>query len=399
MNKQHKRVPELRFPEFEQDGEWEEKKLGEITSVVSKRNKKKKDFPIYSINNREGFIPQGQQFEGVDSKIRGYDTSLYKVINKNTFAYNPARIDVGSLGYSGELNNILISSLYVCFITDNELDDYFLLYFFNTFQFNKRVKDNLEGGIRNYLFYENFSRINVAYPNLLEQQKIASCLSTLDDLLAAQRNRLQALHDHKKGLMQKLFPQKGERVPQFRFPEFARDGEWVEKKLGEVCEMQAGKFISASDIFQEFSSNLFPCYGGNGLRGFVKSHNHEGLFSLIGRQGALCGNITLAEGKFYATEHALVVKPSSFIETKWLYWALIYLNLNKYSTGQAQPGLSVNLLEKVDIFCPSTIQEQQKIASCLSALDDSISALEEKIKQLELHKKGLLQGLFPSATN
>jgi type I restriction enzyme S subunit len=206
---------------------------------------------------------------------------------------------------------------------------------------------------------------------------------------------LELLKEHKKGLMQNLFPQESETVPDYRFPEFAEDGEWVEKKLGEVCKMQAGKFVSASEINVQFSKDLYPCYGGNGLRGYTKSYTHSGTYSLIGRQGALCGNVTLADGKFHATEHAVVATPEINIDTIWLFYMFELLNLNQYATGQAQPGLSVSNLEQVKLYAPINPKEQQKIASCLSSLDDLIAAQAEKIEQLKLHKKGLMQGLFP----
>ena len=110
-----KNIPQLRFPEFKED--WAIKKLGELTFKVGEKNKAGIKYPIYSINNKEGFLPQSDQFEGMDSNDRGYDITLYKMIERNTFAYNPARINVGSIGYSGELHDIIISSLYVCFKT------------------------------------------------------------------------------------------------------------------------------------------------------------------------------------------------------------------------------------------------------------------------------------------
>jgi type I restriction enzyme S subunit len=185
-------------------------------------------------------------------------------------------------------------------------------------------------------------------------------------------------------------------LPKLRFPEFREAGEWEEKELGDLCDMQAGKFIAAVDISEKRTSNLYPCFGGNGLRGYTKTFNQSGRYSLIGRQGALCGNITLASGEFYATEHAVVTTPKLNIHTDWLFYCLNLLNLNRFATGQAQPGLSIEVLEKVDCTAPASIKEQQKIADCLSSLDDLISAQAQKIDALKTHKKGLMQQLFPA---
>lgn len=204
-----KTVPALRFPEFQNAGEWIKVNLGELTHKISRKNRTGKSYPIYSINNKRGFIRQEEQFDGVDSNGRGYDLSLYNMIDSNTFAYNPARINVGSIGYSGDLKDIIISSLYVCFKTRETVNDDFLLKYFETESFNKAVLNSVEGGIRSYLFYDNFAKINLYLPpnyDTAEQQKIADCLSSVDDLITAQTNRLEALKNHKKGLMQQLFP-------------------------------------------------------------------------------------------------------------------------------------------------------------------------------------------------
>lgn len=201
-----KKLPELRFKEFEKDGEWKEMKLGEVTKDVNRRNKSNRNLPIYSISNKDGFILQSEQFDGLDSVSRGYDTSLYKIVTSNTFAYNPARINVGSIGYSGNIKECLISSLYVCFKTTEEVDDSFLMYFFDTSSFNQSVENNVEGGIRSYLFYENFSKIKIMFPTVLEQKKITSCLKAVDEEINAISDKAEELEKQKTGLMQKLFP-------------------------------------------------------------------------------------------------------------------------------------------------------------------------------------------------
>ena len=184
---------------------WEKKKLGELTYKTGKKNKGSTPYPIYSINNREGFLPQGDQFEGVDSNSRGYDISLYKIIEEKTFAYNPARINVGSIGFSGDLKDVIISSLYVCFKTKQGLEDAYLHHYLKTFQFNKSVLQNVEGGVRDYLFYENFSNIKINLPSNKEQLKIANFLSAIDDKINHTQKQINKAEVWKKGLMQQMF--------------------------------------------------------------------------------------------------------------------------------------------------------------------------------------------------
>ncbi len=149
-------------------------------------------------------------------------------------------------------------------------------------------------------------------------------------------------------------------------------------KLGEACDMKAGKFVSASEIYDENDGSLYHCFGGNGQRGYTKTFTHEGIYPLIGRQGALCGNITLAQGKFHATEHAVAVTPLIEMDIKWLYHQLILLNLNQYATGTAQPGLSVNNIKTVSISVPP-LETQKQIVSKIEVLESKISGAKKVI--------------------
>lgn len=181
-------------------------------------------------------------------------------------------------------------------------------------------------------------------------------------------------------------------LPKLRFPEFERN--WEVKKLGDICKMQAGKFVSASEILKETNNKLYPCYGANGLRGFTYSYNYDGEYSLIGRQGALCGNITRVYDKFYATEHAVVVTPKDKVHSNWLFYLLNYLNLNQYATGMAQPGLSVQNLLEVESIITDSIEEQKKIASSLSLIDIRISTQKKIIEDLIILKSSTAQNIF-----
>lgn len=153
-------------------------------------------------------------------------------------------------------------------------------------------------------------------------------------------------------------------------------------KLGEVCLLKAGKFVSANDISPEYNKGLYPCFGGNGIRGYVADYTHDGEFPLIGRQGALCGNVNLASGKFHATEHAVVVQPKIEINVHWLYYALNAMNLGQYATGAAQPGLAVSKLETLSIEIPN-ISEQNKIAQTLYKVEQLVNFRKQQLAKLD----------------
>ena len=163
---------------------------------------------------------------------------------------------------------------------------------------------------------------------------------------------------------------------------------WVWTTLGEIFNLQAGKNITAKDIStKQDRIHCYPCYGGNGLRGYVSNYNREGWFPLIGRQGALCGNINEANGKFYATEHAVVVDTYCKTNINWAINTLLYLNLNQYATSTAQPGLSVNTINEVMIPVPP-LEEQERISqsikdwfALINKIEQSQSDLQTTIKQ------------------
>lgn len=160
-------------------------------------------------------------------------------------------------------------------------------------------------------------------------------------------------------------------------------------KLGEVCLLKAGKFVSANDISPEYNKGLYPCFGGNGIRGYVADYTHDGEFPLIGRQGALCGNVNLASGKFHATEHAVVVQPKIEMNVHWLYYALNAMNLGQYATGAAQPGLAVSKLETLSIEIPN-ISEQNKIAQTLCKVEQLVNFRKQQLAKLD----GLVKARF-----
>lgn len=182
-------------------------------------------------------------------------------------------------------------------------------------------------------------------------------------------------------------------VPALRFPEFT--GEWENITIREACsEFQSGKNIKAEMINDQ---GLYPVYGGNGLRGFTGSYNHDGDYILIGRQGALCGNVRKVTGKTYVTEHAIAVCASKEHETTFLQHLFQKMRLGQYSDQSAQPGLAVNKLLRLNINVPSKI-EQGKIAKILSLIDERITTQNKIIEDLKKLKSAIIDKLY-SSTN
>ena len=178
-------------------------------------------------------------------------------------------------------------------------------------------------------------------------------------------------------------------VPNLRFPEF--QGEWEYFLINDVCsEFKSGKNIKADSVFE---CGEYPVYGGNGLRGYTSSYNHEGSYVLIGRQGALCGNVRSVYGKTYITEHAIAVAGNEKSNTNFLHYLFLKMNLGQYSDQSAQPGLAVNKLLKLKVALP-VISEQTKIAKLLSLLDERIATQNKIIDKLQSLIKGLNDSLY-----
>ena len=205
------------------------------------------------------------------------------------------------------------------------------------------------------------------FPN--EQEQSQACLNSAE---------------HEKNQGRKVL-----NVPNLRFKEF--QGEWKYFLINDVCsEFKSGKSIKADSVFE---CGEYPVYGGNGLRGYTSSYNHEGSYVLIGRQGALCGNVRSVYGKTYITEHAIAVAGNEKSNTSFLHYLFLKMNLGQYSDQSAQPGLAVNKLLKLKVALP-IISEQTKIAKLLSLLDERISTQSKIIDKLQSLIKGLEDNLL-----
>lgn len=180
------------------------------------------------------------------------------------------------------------------------------------------------------------------------------------------------------------------KTPAIRFKGFTDT--WEQRELGDMCdEFQSGKSIKASDITD---SGEYAVYGGNGFRGYTDTYNHDGDYALIGRQGALCGNMNFSSGKAYFTEHAVAVHGNADNDTLFLYYLLDLMNLGQYSGQSAQPGLAVNKIIQLKTKAPK-LDEQRLISSFFKQLDSLITLHQRKYDKLIQFKAAMLQKMFP----
>ncbi|EPD74309.1 hypothetical protein HMPREF1478_00023 [Actinomyces sp. HPA0247] len=239
------------------------------------------------------------------------------------------------------------------------VDSVFLSYYLRTDDFAVKKRKYAQGTKVIELSAVSLSKIDIPVPPVEVQREIVRILdqfTTLEAELEAELEARRAQYEHYRNHL-------------LSYDSLAARGPVEMVKLGEMLDMRAGTSISSKYISEQADSDcIFPCYGANGLRGYVQSMNHEYDASIIGRQGALCGNVTYAFGPFFATEHAVVVTPRVELSQRWLYHSLVVANLSQYATKSAQPGLSVRRVAEVEIPVPC-VSEQYRIADLLDRFD------------------------------
>jgi len=273
---------------------------------------------------------------------------------------------------------------------------FFFLYFSN--HFYSRIMQMTAKSSVDSVRREMIARMPIPLPpKMAEQEAIAEALSDADALIESLEQLLAKKRHLKQGAMQELLPGK-KRLPGFQSkPGYTQTevgaipADWAVTELSRVCSMKSGEGITSANI-DEFSE--YPCYGGNGLRGFTTRFTHEGRYALIGRQGALCGNVLGVKGEFFASEHAIVVTGSALIDIGWLTFVLGKMRLNRYTESSAQPGLSVSKVLALNLALPPTTEEQTAIAAVLTDMDAEIATLETKLTKARQLKTGMMQELL-----
>ena len=332
--------------------------------------------------------------------------SNYKVVEVGDFIIS-LRSFQGGIEYS-RFKGICSPAYIILRKREENISELYYKYFFKTWRYIQSLNRNLEG-IRDgkMISYSQFSSVKVPYPrSFKEQQKIADCLSSIDELIDAENRKLKALEKYKKGLMQKLFPAEGKTLPEWRFPEFQGCGEWKFKSIGKACKMFSGgtpdtskkefyggtiPFIRSAEI-NKSSTELFITEEGfkNSSAKMVKKGD-----ILIALYGANSGEVALSKIDGAINQAILCLRHET--NNVFVYHYFTHMKnwiISKYIQG-GQGNLSGQIIKSVNLYFPKA-EEQQKIADFLSEIDTMITGQSNKVEQLKAHKKGLMQGLFPS---
>ena len=386
--------PEIRFKGY--TDEWEQRKLGDLVDRVTRKNQDLVSELPLTISAQYGLIDQNEFF---DKRVASKDVSGYYLIENGEFAYNKSTSTDAPWGAIKRLDrykNGVLSTLYIVFgiKENNPVDSDFLVSYYSTNLWHKGIHEIAAEGARNHgllnIAPADFFETKLMIPqDIEEQKKIGKYFEELERLITLHQRKCDEVKSLKKYMLQKMFPQNEQKVPEIRFEGFTEA--WEQRKLGDVAqEFKSGNSLKADEI--DITGD-YPVYGGNGLRGYTSTYNHDGEYALIGRQGALCGNMNYSAGKAYFTEHAVVVKADENNVTRFLYYMLDTMNLGQYSDQSAQPGLAVNKLVKLENSFPKK-EEQQQIGAYFRSLDHLITLHQQKCEELKKIKKFMLQKMF-----
>lgn len=394
MNKKKEIVPKFRFPEFQRDGIDFVHGNKLFKSITNKNHNP--DLPILAITQDQGAVPRDQ----IEYNVTVTDKSLsnYKVVEVGDFIIS-LRSFQGGIEYS-RFKGICSPAYIILRKREENISELYYKYFFKTWRYIQSLNRNLEG-IRDgkMISYSQFSSVKVPYPrSFKEQQKIADCLSSIDELIDAENRKLKALEKYKKGLMQKLFPAEGKTLPEWRFPEFRGKSEWRIKPLGKICTNYDSRRIPITE--KDRVKGEIPYIGASGVIDYINDFIFDEDLLCVSEDGAnlVARTYPIAfsiSGKAWVNNHAHVLKFSHKYTQDIVESYLNMINLQDFLTGMAQPKLNRAKLDIIPIPLPEE-EEQQKIANCLYEVDKIITEQSNKVEQLKAHKKGLMQGLFPS---
>ncbi|MFZ8589720.1 restriction endonuclease subunit S [Klebsiella quasipneumoniae subsp. similipneumoniae] len=400
-------APRLRFSEFSNEQPWSFLSLGRLARRSTKKNTDGDITRVLTNSAEYGVIDQRDFFDK-DIANQG-NLEGYYIVEEGDYVYNPrisARAPVGPVS-KNRIGLGVMSPLYTVFRFNSSLNDFYAHYFKSTHWHHYMRQASSTGARHDRMSITNDDFMGLPLPvsNPGEQQKIADCLSSLDDLIAAETQKLETLNTYKKGLMQQLFPREGEIVPRLRFPEFEDSEEWQENQLGNLVEVRSGyspsqyrlggdgsyPFVKVEDLnnctkhqvgAREYSSDaygLIPC--------------DSVIFPKRGAAIAL-NKIRLTRDELLMDTNMMALTPRAQCSAEFLFYYLSNIGLSQIADNSTIPQINNKHITPFRIVIPS-IDEQHRISDCLSALDECIANQALKLESVKTHKKGLMQQLFP----
>lgn len=419
MNKGKTLVPKLRFPEFREAEGWGIRKLSELLFEAKQRNRALELGPndVLSVSGERGCV---NQIEFMGRSYAGASVKDYHVVEHGDIVYtksplkrNPYGIIKVNKGKRG-----IVSTLYAVYHPFPSCSVTYLDHFYSgDYNLNAYLQPIVKKGAKNDMKVNNADVLkgDICVPELQEQQKIADCLNSVDELIAAQVRKVATLKTHKKGLMQQLFPREGETQPRLHFPVFQDAEEWSSDSLGALFDTSSGgtpdrskaeywngntPWITTSLVGFNIITRADEYISDAGLENSSAKIFPENtiLIAMYG-QGKTRGQVAMLGLKAATNQACAAILPRKEIDPRFVFLNLgsRYDEMRRLSNSGGQENLSQGLIRGLQFSYPSDIDEQTAIADCLTSLDELIAAQSQKLDTLKAHKKGLMQQLFPSA--
>jgi type I restriction enzyme S subunit len=410
-------VPKLRFPEFREAEGWKSVTLQEASVPVTERVGQRKLTPV-SISAGIGFVRQSEKF-GRD--ISGNQYQLYTLVRDGDFVFNKGnslQFPQGCVYLLQGWGQVAAPNVFICFrLKDGYLNGFFQSCFEQN-QHGKQLKRHITSGARSNgllnISKETFFSIAIPTPRPAEQYRIAECLSSVDEAIAAQSRKLDALRTHKKALMQQLFPREGETQPSLRFSQFQGTGEWEEKRLEDLAKRGSGhtpskshpeyynggiKWVSLADSKRLDCGLISETAVEISEKGIQNSSAvlHPAGTVMVSRDAGI-GKSAVMKFPMAVSQHFIVWVCKPRVLSNWFLYHLLQNTkplLERAATGSTIKTIGLQFFIDFTLRVPS-LPEQQHIADCLTTLDELIATENRKIEAMKAHKKGLTQQLFPN---
>lgn len=397
---QNNNTPQLRFSGFRTD--WEEQSFSDITFLAGEKNHGNLPLESFSISNEKGFVPQAEQFEN-GGTMKDADKRMYYIVTPKTFAYNPARINVGSIGYHDLDKNVIVSSLYEVFKTNDVIDDRFLWQWFKSDAFKKMIEQYQEGGVRLYFYYDKLCKCVIPVPDILEQQRIGAVLDTIDQIILMSKQKYNKLCSIKGSMLEKMFPKDGADVPEVRFKGF--EGPWERKPAVELFAAYVDKGHPELPVLSATQDAGMVIRDALGKSVFHEVANEVGYKRVLPGQFVI--HLRSFQGGFAHSAIEGITSPAytvfGFKEPekhddyfwKYIFMSKQFIKRLETVTYGIRDGRSISYDEflTLDFLFPQK-EEQSLICQYLLKLDSLIAMRKQELDKLQSLKKAMLEKMF-----